>query len=506
MVKLFLSICFRNLFRHRGKSIIVGSLIFIVALVMTLGNAIIKGMNLGLERNIVHGFTGNLIIISTNQQEKEVFDSMTGRPMAALQDYPKIEAVISNQPFIEDYLPIGRNVAMVLSETQLPLFWMIFSVDLDEYTSFFKNEIITIEGEPLDKEKRGLFIGNLLRNQTAETSDMWLYSSKSGIVSSNIPPKILSNQETIAFRSDVSLVGLGEETGIDIRLPVVGVFRFAQLNALFGGSMVFVDPLSYQEMFHYAQPKAETLLPAQKKKILESDNLDALFEQNLFADTIPTSSETYSETTIKKALKKSNTTISSERIYNAILIKTRKSENDAKTLATLNHILKQANVDGKAISWKEATPQLAQFIGVIQGLFGVIIFFLFLVSLIMVMNTLSMSVVERISELGMMRAIGTQKSFIGRMIYTETLILGVVFGGSGIITGALISWILSALHIKAPNEMVQLIFGGDFFQPTVFASDILSNLLLLLIVLSFAALYPIRLAKKITPLEAISQE
>lgn len=506
MQGLFYTIAFRNLFRHKGKSLIVGGLLFLVALLLTFGNATIKGMNRALEKNVVHGFTGNMAIISTNQMDKEVFGSFSGRPMSLIENYPKVSNVLASLDVVEDFLPIGRNVAMLFSGGGTPVFYMIYAVDLDKYQSFFNNKIEIIEGRRLEKNERGMMMGSLIRNQTAETVNLWLYPEGSEIVFSNMPPKVLTNRESLTYASDAVLVGLSDDVGSDIRIPVRGIFRFESLNALFGGYIVFVDPLSYVEMFNYIVNSPATVLSKQEKDFLKTDNFDALLEENLFSTASPTTSQTYSEENIRQSLKRTQTYTYSTEAYNAVIVKTKKGISDAVALQKVNSALKEANADGKAISWREAIPQLSQYVGIVQGLFGVVMFMLFLVSVIIVMNTISMSVVERTTEIGMMRAIGSQKSFIGRMILGETLTLGLVFGGSGIVAGALLSWLIAGLKLKAKNEMIQILFGGEYFLPVVGIPDMIGNLVILLFVLWIASLYPIRIAKRITPLEAISRE
>ncbi|URA09724.1 ABC transporter permease [Thermospira aquatica] len=506
MQLLFYSIAFRNLFRHKGKSLIVGGLLFLVAFLLTFGNAAIKGINTSLEQNIIHGFTGNMVIISTNQMDKEVFGFMTGRPMSLIHNYAQISNILSSLPFVEDFLPLGRNVAMLLNPTGLPVFYMIYAVDVDRYERFFQNRLIVVEGRRLLSGERGIMIGNVQRNQTAEVINLWLLPEGGEVITSNMPPKILSNLESLSYASNVVLMGLSEEGGSDIRLNVKGVFRFEKLNNLLGDFIAFVDPLSYVEMFHYVITPENISLTKTEKTILQADNLDTLLEQNLFSQETPVSSSTYDETTLKKSLKRQENYTYNPEAYNAVIIKTRPGTGDAEALKKLNRALIEAKADGKAISWQEATPQFSQFIGIVQGMFSVIMFLLFLVSFIIVMNILSMSVIERTTEIGMMRAIGAQKNFVGRMILFETLTLGLVFGGSGILVGALVSWIFALVKLPAKNEMLQLIFGGEYFIPMVTPLDILGNLLVLFFVLWLASLYPGHLAKKTTPLEAISRE
>ncbi|MFN4215914.1 MAG: ABC transporter permease [Brevinematales bacterium] len=506
MQVLLYTIAFRNLFRHKGKSLIVGGLLFLVALILTFGNATLKGMNKALEKNIVHGFTGNIVIISTNQVDKEVFGSSSGRPIALIKNYSTISNILASLDEVENFLPIGRNIAMLFNGQGPPVFYMIYCVDLDQYMSFFKNKIEIIEGRQLKKGERGMMMGVLTRNQTAEMANLWLYPEESDIVFSNMPPKIFTNRESLTYASDAVLVGLSEELGSDIRLPVRGIFRFESLNSLFGGYIVFVDSLSYGEMFHYIVNSPTSLLSAKETELLKTENLDSLLEENLFSGSLSSSPQNYSEETLKQTLKRTETYSYVTEAYNAVIIKTKKGISDIVALQKINQALKEANADGKAISWREAIPQLSQYVGIVQGLFGVIMFMLFLVSAIIVMNTISMSVIERTTEIGMMRAIGSQKSFVGRMILGETLTLGVVFGGSGIVGGALLSWLIASLKLKARDGMIQVLFGGEYFLPIVDIPDMIGNLIIFLIVLWIASLYPMHIAKKVTPLEAISRE
>lgn len=52
-----------------------------------------------------------------------------------------------------------------------------------------------------------------------------------------------------------------------------------------------------------------------------------------------------------------------------------------------------------------------------------------------ILNTMSMSVIERIGEIGTIKALGSENSFIGKMFFCETLILGFV----GILFGSIVA-------------------------------------------------------------------
>ncbi len=502
---LFIKVAFRNLFRHKAKSLIVGGLIFLVSFIMTIGGGVIKGMNVGLEKNVVSGFTGDIVIISTNQFDKEVFGSISGRPTELLRNYPKIKEFLKNQDYIADFLPVGRNLCMIITENRIPIFWLLLSVDIDEYQKFFGSNMMVLEGDFLKKDEKGLMVGTQQREYAATYFNMWLYPEGYEINYSNMEPKILTNKDNLEYRNNVVLLGMSDDYTLDVRLPIKTIIKFRNLNNFFGG-FVFVDRKSFLEIFNYTIGEYETKISEKEKKILEEENLDKLLEKELFSSENIFTSTSYSEKEIKKAIKKTKEFYYNVEAYNVVLVKLKKGQNETLVLKRMNDELKKANLDAKAISWKEATPQLSQFIGMVQGTFLIIIILLFLVSFIVIMNTISMSVVERIPEFGMMRAVGAQKNFIGRMIYLESLVLGLAFGGGGVVFGAIISNILAILKLTVKNEMAQIIFGGEVFDPIVGIGDILGNIITLLIVLTIAVIYPARLAKKVTPLEAVVRE
>jgi ABC-type antimicrobial peptide transport system permease subunit len=131
---------------------------------------------------------------------------------------------------------------------------------------------------------------------------------------------------------------------------------------------------------------------------------------------------------------------------------------------------------------------------------------LFFVAIIIIMNTLSMAAIERVPEIGMMRAVGARKSFIRSMFFGETAVLSAVFGGTGIAVGVVIVRILTMLRLTSDNDMVQILYGGDSFMPLLTLPDLGIAVGLLCLVTIAAVAYPLRVASTITPLDAVSRE
>jgi ABC-type antimicrobial peptide transport system permease subunit len=94
------------------------------------------------------------------------------------------------------------------------------------------------------------------------------------------------------------------------------------------------------------------------------------------------------------------------------------------------------------------------------------------------------------------------------MFALETSVISVLFGGSGIVFGALVVLLLNALNIRAESQadFLTMIFGGDKYHPMLSIGTIVLGIFELGVVSVLAMIFPIRLAKKITPLDAISRE
>lgn len=93
-------------------------------------------------------------------------------------------------------------------------------------------------------------------------------------------------------------------------------------------------------------------------------------------------------------------------------------------------------------------------------MFNTIVFIIAVVAVIIIMNTLVISVTERMSEIGTMRAIGAQKSFVRRMIVLETMLLSGISGTLGVAAGGLVLLVLNKIGLKASNVFFEIIYGG----------------------------------------------
>jgi ABC-type lipoprotein release transport system permease subunit len=157
----------------------------------------------------------------------------------------------------------------------------------------------------------------------------------------------------------------------------------------------------------------------------------------------------------------------------------------------------------KVSDWRQATGLIGQMTLVVRAILLGAIVILFLVTIVILNNSLVMATLERVGEFGTLRAIGAQKGFVNAMVVFETAVLGTIAGVGGALVGVVfIAW-LHRVGIPAPADVFQVIFGGPRLYPTVTPGNVFAGLFATLIVAVFATLYPARLAVGVQPVVAM---
>ena len=295
---------------------------------------------------------------------------------------------------------------------------------------------------------------------------------------------------------------LGMSGGInstnDIRFPIKGIIRYNALNKIFG-HFCLVDIESYRECLGYfTAGDMAADVPKEEKKLLALDagDLDAMFGGDEVA-AAPQAAPARKYTAAKAKT-------AEEGVYNAVFVRLRPGTDYGRAVPALNESLKGLGV--RAVPWNKASGPIGGMAVIIKSALFIFVMLLFSVAVIIIVNTLTMAAIERSSEIGMMRAVGAQKPFIAGMFLGETALLSSVFGGMGIAAGVLAVRVIPLLRISTDNDMLQILYGGNYFTPLLSVSGIALTVLQLAMVTIAAAVYPMRVAARITPLEAIARD
>ena len=161
--------------------------------------------------------------------------------------------------------------------------------------------------------------------------------------------------------------------------------------------------------------------------------------------------------------------------------------------------------------WFDVMQELAQYISVDKGSNYIIQGFLLIIIAAGILNTVLMSVMERLREFGIMIALGFSRFMLWVMILCEAALLGFL----GIISGSIPGWLLNYYFYHNPIDVSQLMGGegasieGVAFDPLLqtglfFDHFVFIFLTILLMVILFS-LYPAFKAAKTDPIEAIEK-
>ncbi len=186
-----------------------------------------------------------------------------------------------------------------------------------------------------------------------------------------------------------------------------------------------------------------------------------------------------------------------------------KDASPRKIRDTMAAIEAQGTKDGltlKAIDWQQAAGLIGQFVNVIRMVLYVAILIIFLIALVIINNALVMATLERVKEIGTLRAIGAQRRFILAMLVIEAIVVGVIFGGLGAGLGAVIVSIIGKVGIPAKSDVWFFFFSGPRLYPFIGTSNIMAAFFIVLLVSAFSSFYPAWIAMRVTPRQAMAEE
>ena len=189
--------------------------------------------------------------------------------------------------------------------------------------------------------------------------------------------------------------------------------------------------------------------------------------------------------------------------WHFILLRTDPGENRARIAADLRHQLSEAGYSVQVRDWRGTAGGAATYVFLMQIVLYVGVFMLGGIVLILTMNSLVISVFERTSEIGMMRAIGAQRGFVQRLFIVETTVLTLFAGLVGVLAGFALVGILGRAPLRYSNQILVLLFGGTSLRPVISGSNAAYSLLSALVLGLVAWIYPVRLALRIQPVTAI---
>ncbi|MBI3180179.1 MAG: FtsX-like permease family protein, partial [Deltaproteobacteria bacterium] len=157
----------------------------------------------------------------------------------------------------------------------------------------------------------------------------------------------------------------------------------------------------------------------------------------------------------------------------------------------------------KVVDWQAASGIVGQLVLVLRLVLCVAIVIIFLVALIIINNAMLVAMMDRVPEIGTLRAIGARRPVIAWMFLLEMLVLAVIAGTIGVAAGAGFIELLARVGIPATSDVMLFFFSGPRLHPSFGWSHLVSGLLSVIAVSLLSTLQPARMAMRVQPIVAM---
>ena len=483
---VLLRIALRNIREHTSKSLIIGSLVVLGVIIIVLGNSLLDTASQGVHRMFIDNYTGDVFLTGipkTPGASVSLFGLSGGGEMEAIPVFPDHDAVLTH---VQGDRRVTRATSQVtgmglvgLEGSDKRAITVFFGIDPATYPALFHDTFL-VSGSYLTQGQEGLVV-----------SRGWLTSANKSLKSDlTVGDKLLLNgfgQAGFKIRES-TIVGV-----VDFNAETQGMDLIAWANAdtvrVLTGVNVSAD---------------DVVLTKSQTDLLSATSENDIFgspETKISAAAARTPAPERAPAAVSPAA--APTTAGSWHFLLVRLVDSRQADSFIKDT---NAWLESQGIAARAGGWKVAAGPFSQSIDVIRIVFYAAILIVSIVAIIIIMNTLVISVMERTGEIGTMRALGARKYYVWLMFLTETLTVTVIFGLIGIAIAAGIEGIVNSLRVPAGNFFTQVIFGGKVLHLGLSPLSFLNTILMVAGVGLVAHLYPVIVALKVQPVQAMQIE
>lgn len=505
-VPVVVTIALRNVRQHKSKTTIVGILITLGVAALVIGNSVMDTAEAGIREAYRRTFTGDLVVSGRSDGIVTFLGETTGQQPGLpprIGSYREVRDYLREHELVDAFSPQVHGNALISVSQELAGFGIIFGIQPEPYRETFPDNLEIIEGRFLERGEIGMVLNTASRESLEE-----------------------SIGTTIELGDELQLTGTTRTAGTRIRsVPVVGIFRYYESNPqLDNTSLVDAQTVRALNAMNVSPVEAVELTETEQRLLGDFDE-EELFgggEDALFGDAVTRDDDRAASPAADENGGASGSGRSEDDLLNIFRdVPERPAESDDATAwhflvvrttspgafgtlaADLRTFFQQQEIQADVIDWQQAAGPSANLVRGIQIVLNVAIVLVAVVAVIIIMNTLVISVTERIPEIGTMRAIGARRSFVRKMILSETAILAGAFGLLGVIIGMAVLGVLSLVGLEAPNQFLRLIYGGDILRPVLSASAVVTALAGVLVAGLVASLYPTRVALQIRPVVAM---
>jgi putative ABC transport system permease protein len=457
-----IKIAFRSLMRRRSRVVLIGLLVVFGTFLLVFGETFTRSAKVASQASIINNFTGDFIVYSARSKEKPSPFAFQA-PLPNIQDINGITGFLLSLPEVETVVPFAQNYSLISVEGpkgKIEMPFIFYAIPPVSYGKAFANARM-LQGD-------------------------WFVSGD-GILISQYQNEQYQKRYNVRLSAGdtVTVLGLSSGGGVNaLKTKVRGIFDPIYYKNVFN-YINFIDITSYSNLYNFTGV-ASGSLPAGLEKGLAAEG-----EDNIFA---------LADNPASTKIDTSKLTSESLSGYTMIAVK-------LKNHAALAPVMARVAAKGlqvKLARWDEASGFFASISSGLQAFIYFATALIFLVVSFIFTNTLIINIIERTGEIGTMRALGGEKSFIRGIFLAETLILNVAACLVGLLVSLVVILLFARGGIPLPDTVSQYIIGGGSLPLSFGVVPFLLALAVVVLVSILATLYPVRVATSVTPLAAMN--
>lgn len=493
---LTIKLALRTLAKRRGRMTLIGVLVAFGTLLIVLGGILSSSVALASRAAIIDHFTGDFIVYSDKSKELPSPFAFT-TPLPALGDIDRIAAALDTLDGVAAYAFYAQNYGLIQVERDgvaqdLP--FIFYAVDPGPYRKVFDN-LTMDEGNyfGLGRDDGSMAGAGLPSGAAGATGEGSGGSGGSGgegrgiLISEYQNAQYLENYG-LSLRPGERLTLLGiTEGGVNTVDTILrGVFSPRRYRSVFD-YINFMDAGTYAALYNYTGVVG---LPEDFDAALSAAEGEEASIFGLAGDEAVSS------------LDVSGLQAQAISGYTMVAVKMADHGKVDAAIAALGSI---PGLGVKVARWDAASGFYAQIASALQVAVAIATALVFLVVVMIFMNTLIINVVERTAEIGTMRALGAERSFVARLFVVEALALNLSAAGVAMLLSALVLGLLGNRGLPLPDTISQFLIGGGPLPLVVGPLPFVAAALIVAAVSVLATLYPVRVATRISPTSAMSE-
>lgn len=472
------SLAIKNIVSRKSSFAIVLFISFSIAL-LVVSNSVFDRTEFGIEEVFENSFTGDFVIRPKANVQLSLFGDetpVTGQlsKIETLVPYEEIKKLLLQNPQIKSIIPQITGTGFAENNgAGTPLY--IFGVDSSEYVKLMPS-IRIIDGSAFASgEKGALLCKQIASNLSVSAGDTIQFTVVDG--------------PTFRIRA----------------VPVTGIYEWKVPHDIMM-KFCIVNPETVRSIMNITQTVSDSDIEESETDLLvdSTDVFDSLFEDAFDTDAVVEDIADSVTSAEEVDFVADAPVIEDSASWNFIICSAKENTKTGKIIKFLNKQFKKNGWQIEAVSWRYAAGRNAMYLYWMRIIFNAGILIILFAGFIVVNNALVINVLDRINEIGTMRAIGSSKLFVALLFMCETIIITGLSGILGDILGTLISSVVSAFNISFNNSFLIQLFGGNHLITQITFSNLRNSLMLALFLGIIGWIYPLKTALNVSPVSAMN--